>query len=144
MAEHKYDPNSYILSIDAADGTAYAAIVCLENWTFPKGRAEIDSKSMCGPDKSVGNKELGPIGFDGQLVSDPDADRIGLAGLEVLFANKTQISWQITPVSPITGDITYTGEGCISKLDVSSATDTRPKMAGQITVYGDYVATPTT
>jgi len=144
MAQRKYEPNSWLLMFDlSGDGTDpadFSLVVCLENWAYPTNRDEIDAKSMCGPDKSVGGANYGPITFDGQVILSPDTGKLGLAALKTAFAAKTKIAWKLAPVTPVTGDVTEAGFGTLSQLDTSAATDEVPKFSAALTIYG----TPTT
>ena len=143
MPNRKAAPNEMLLFVDILGGTSYSQVICLENWDYPKSRPEIDAKSMCGPDKSLGQPEYGPIAFDGQMVLSASSTEVALAQLEAVFAAKTTIGWKLSRVTPVTGDLTYTGTGAVSKLDISAATDQVGKMKGAITIYGTPVLTVT-
>ena len=143
MAERKITANSWLLMIDTAGGTAYDTVVCLTDWSFPRSRTEIDSKSFCGPDKSVGQLEAGPIDFSGITMLGLAITKVSSVELDAAFKANLTIGWKIAPAVPITGDLTYSGTGAISKLDDSASTDDNPKFSAAISIFGNYVTVVT-
>ena len=141
MAERKITANTWLLMIDTAGGTAYDTVVCLTDWSFPRSRAEIDSKSFCGPDKSVGQLESGPIDFSGITMLGLGTVTVSTVQLDVAFKANTTIGWKIAPAVPITGDLIYSGTGALSKLDDSASTDDNPKFSAAISIFGLYTTT---
>lgn len=134
MAERKVNGKDILLMIDPAGGEAYKTIVCLTCNSKKLTTAILDAASKCGPDSQAGAQTV-LVDFTGQVVVDPDADRVSEGDLFPLWKNSTKIGWKIGPAVPTGGDVSYTGTGFISDLsdtyDMNGATFT-----GTIAVSG--------
>jgi len=131
MAEHKISGNDMLLMI-SDDGITYDSIVCLTSNGITRATNEIDAKTKCGPDKLPGTQDV-TLSFEGQSMLDAT---MSIADLFDYWQNKTTIFWKMGPVSPVVGDITWSGTGFISKLDDTYAQDTPGTFSGAIGVYG--------
>lgn len=116
MAERKITAGTYFLFIDPENGTNYSTMICLKSFTFTRGTAIIDSATFCGPDTQAGAQTVG-VTFTGQIMLNPDADRISEPDLHNLWAAKTTIAWKIAHADPSDGDVSYEGHGFIAQLD---------------------------
>lgn len=134
MAEHKVSGTDVLLML-STDGVDYDTVVCLTSQSITRATAEIDAKSKCGPDTLPGTQTNG-VSFEGQLIADPDAGTTSIADLFDYWTNKTTIYWKMGKVSPVTGDVTYSGTGYISKLDETFGMDNPSTFSGSIGVYG--------
>jgi len=133
MAEHKISGNDMLLMISDDGGTTYDTIVCLTSNGITRATNEIDAKTKCGPDKLPGTQDV-TLSFEGQSML--DTGDISIADLFDFWQNKTTINWKMGPVSPVTGDVTWSGTGFISKLDDTYAQDTPGTFSGAVGVYG--------
>ena len=133
MAEHKISGNDMLLML-STDGTTFSTIVCLTSNGITRATAEIDAKTKCGPDKLPGSQDVA-LSFEGQVML--DTANSSLEDLYTYWSNKTTIFWKMGPVSPSTGDITWSGTGFISKLDDTYAQDAPGTFSGAIGIYGD-------
>jgi hypothetical protein len=134
MAQHKISGNDYLLLI-SPDGMTYSTIVCLTSNSITRSTNTIDANTKCGPDKLAGTQTNG-VTFEGQIMLDPTGTTVSVDVLEDSWASKETIYWKMAPVSPVVGDITYTGTGFISKLDEVFAQDAPGTFSGEIGVYG--------
>lgn len=142
MAQRKIAGDDILLFIDPAGGTDYDTVVCLTQQDFNRARTEIDAKSKCGPDKLPGSESI-ELTFQGQIVLSPDAGNISEAGMHTLWQNATTIGWKLGKASPVTGDVTYTGTGFISRLNSSYGMDNPSTFDASIGVYGNVTQTVT-
>lgn len=133
MAEHKISGNDMLLFI-GTDGTTYDTVICLTSNGITRSTNEIDAKTKCGPDKLPGTQDVA-VNFEGQVMLDP-ATGTSLADLYSYWANKTTIYWKMGPVTPVTGDITWSGTGFVSKLDDTYQQDNPGTFSGSIGIYG--------
>jgi hypothetical protein len=115
MAERKVNGKDILLFIDPDGGTDYQTIVCLTSNSKKLTTAILDAASKCGPDSQPGAQTIS-VDFTGQVVVDPDAEKISEAGLYPLWSASTEIGWKIGPATPVEGDVSYTGQGFISDL----------------------------
>jgi hypothetical protein len=136
MAERKVVPATYFLFIAPADDEVYSLMICLLSYTFKRSIATVNASTFCGPSSKAGDITVG-IDFSGEIMNDPDADRISEPGLDRLLANKTTIGWKISAAVPDEFDFTYTGHGFIS--DLTDTFDTsNSNFSGSISVDGEY------
>ena len=142
MAEHKINGTDVLLFV-GTDGLTYPTVVCLTSQTVSRTTNEIDAKSKCGPDKLPGTKDNG-VSFEGQIMADPSAGRVSTDDLDDYWRNATTIYWKVGKAVPVTGDVTYSGTGFISKLDEVFAQDAVATFSGAIGVYGTLSKTTAT
>ena len=135
MAQHKISGNDYLLLISDDGGTTYDTVVCLTSNSITRSTNTIDANTKCGPDKLPGTQSNG-VTFEGQIMLDPSGSTVSLDVLEDSWSAIDTIYWKMAPVSPVTGDITYTGTGFISKLDEVFAQDAPGTFSDKIGVYG--------
>jgi hypothetical protein len=140
MAQRKIAGDDILLFIDPLGGTDYDTIVCLTEQQFNRATTEIDAKSKCGPDKLPGAQNI-ELTFQGQIVYGPDSGNISESGLHTLWQNSTTIGWKLGKASPVTGDVTYSGTGFISRLNSAFAMDSPSTFDGSIGVYGSVTQT---
>lgn len=131
MASHKISGNDVLLFI-GTDGTNYDTVVCLTSNGITRATNTIDAKTKCGPDKLPGTQDIS-LTFEGQIMLDVAGS---LEDLYDYWSNKTTIYWKMGPVSPVAGDITWSGTGFLSKLDETYAQDTPGTFSGEIGIYG--------
>lgn len=117
MAERKVNAKDILLFIDVAGGTNYQVVVCLTEQSFNLATEVIDSATKCGADKAPGNTEY-TLDFQGQTLIG-EGTKVSAAVLFTLAQNSTTIGWKIGKAVPVTGDVSYEGQGFISKLDQS-------------------------
>jgi hypothetical protein len=134
MAEHKINGNDMLLLL-SEDGTTYNTVICLTSNGLTRATNEIDAKTKCGPDKLPGTQDNG-VTFEGQVMADPAGGSTSIADLFDYWANKTTLYWKMAKATPVTGDVTYTGTGFISKLDETYGQDNPGTFSGSIGVYG--------
>lgn len=142
MAEHKINGTDVVLML-GTDGITYNTVVCLTSQTVSRTTAEIDAKSKCGPDKLAGTKDNG-VSFEGQVMADPTTGRVSTDEIDDYWRNVTTVYWKMGKAVPITGDVTYSGTGFISKLDEVFAQDAVATFSGAIGVYGTIAKTTAT
>lgn len=142
MAEHKVSGNDVLLFI-GTNGVTYNTVVCLTSNSVTRATNIIDAKSKCGPDKLPGTQD-NEIAFEGQLMADPSGGRISIDDLDDYWRNITTIYWKMGKVTPLVGDITYSGTGFISKLDEVAAQDAPVTFSGSISPYGTISKTTAT
>jgi hypothetical protein len=138
MAERKIKLNDWLLFVKKEAETTFDIVVCLKDWGFGRTRASIDAKSFCGPDKSTGQLEAGPITFNGISLIEVANTKVSIAELDSFIKNNDTLDWKISTAVPETGDVTYLGKGAISKLDDSATTDENPSFSAEITIFGNY------
>jgi predicted secreted protein len=131
MAQHKISGNDVLLMI-SDDGVTYDTIVCLTSNGITRATNSIDAKTKCGPDTLPGTQDIA-VNFEGQVMLDVAGS---MEDLYDYWSNKTTIYWKMGPVSPATGDITWSGTGFISQLDDTYAQDTPGTFSGAISIYG--------
>jgi hypothetical protein len=134
MAEHKVSGTDVLLML-STDGVTYDTVVCLTQQGITRATTEIDAASKCGPDTLPG-KQTNAVSFEGQLVADPNTGSTSIADLFNYWTNKTTVYWKMGKVSPVTGDVTYSGTGFISKLDETFGLDNPSTFSGSIGIYG--------
>jgi hypothetical protein len=135
MAEHKVAGGTMLLFIDPAGGSNYDTVVCLTSVSKSDSVTVVDAASACGPDKSPGTLELS-YSFEGQHLQDPDSGKISGTNLRLLLRAKANFAWQISPVSPVTGDEVETGVGFFSELSSSYSFDSIGTFTGTIQPVG--------
>ena len=136
MAERKLAGSEMLLFIDQADDTDYDdLVVCLTNNTFKIANAIIDAKSKCGPDNLAGVQSF-EVGFEGQIILSPDANRLGIYGLFNLAKNKTRIGWKMARAVPATGDLIITGSAFIANIDTAFADENPATFNATFGIYG--------
>lgn len=137
----KVKASTVFLFVDPAGGTDYNTLVCLTNFKFPKKLSVINADSMCGPDKSPGQLDLGDITFDGQTFIDPATGEISGVNLNTLLINKTTIGWKIAPAVLLPGSESWFGTGFVSGLDDDYSFDKVATFSGSIGIFGTPVQT---
>ena len=139
MAQRKVNGKDILLFIDPEGGTNYSTLVCLTSNGLNRTTSIADAASKCGPDSQPGSQTIS-VPFTGQIAVDPDAEKVSEGGLHDLWADSTNIGWQIGPATPVDGDVIYSGQGFISDLsstqDMNGATFT-----GTIAVSGSVTKT---
>lgn len=139
MAERKVTPTTQILFISPDNDGDYSVIICLLSFNFKRSSATNNTSTFCGPSSSPGDQTVG-IDFTGEIMNDPDTDRISSPGLDRLWVNRTTIGWKIAQAVPDEFDYTYTGEGFISDLTDDYDTS-NSNFSGSISVDGAYEQT---
>lgn len=134
MAEHKISGDDVLLFI-GTDGVTYDTVVCLTSNGITRATNTIDAKTKCGPDSQPGTQTNG-VSFEGQVLADPSSGKISTDELDDHWRNKTTIYWKMGKLSPLVGDVTYSGTGFIAQLDETFAQDTSATFSGTIGVYG--------
>lgn len=131
-----------ILAIDPAAGTNYDLIVCLTSNSLERTTAVIDAGSKCGPELLPGIQSITmPFAFND--VFDTANGEISESALHPLWASSQTISWKFGPVTPVAGDVTYTGLGYISDLKTTAANNQQVQTTGTISVQGNITQTIT-
>jgi hypothetical protein len=134
MAERKITNNTMLLFM-GTDGTNYDTVVCLTSVTRSLKRGEVDASTFCGPDKSPGQLS-GTVAFEGQHLLDVVTGKVSGTALSDYLLNKTTIYWKIGVVYPVTGDVTYFGQGFLNSLDDSYKFDAQSTFSGTISIKG--------
>ena len=132
----KINGKDILLFIDPAGATDYDTVVCLTSNGLNRSTATEDASSKCGPDVGPGSQTI-TIPFAGFVVVEPGTGRMSSPSMNDLWKNSTNIGWKIGPVTPTTGDVTYTGTGWISNLDETFDQNGRATYTGTIQVTGN-------
>ena len=136
MAERKITPATELLFISPDNDDNYSVMICLLSYTFKRSSATVSASTFCGPSSSPGDQTVG-IDFNGEIMLDPDADRLSEPALDRLWANRTTIGWKISQAVPAADDLGYKGSGFIS--DLTDTFDTsNSNFSGSISVDGTY------
>lgn len=136
MALKTLQPNTMLLFIDTSGGVAdYDLVVCLTSLTMNGSTNVIDANSFCGTDKLAGVVDGGEISFEGQimLAIGTEASTVYYKRLYDAWAAKSVLSWKIAPVTPVAGDLTFTGSGFLSSNDLTFSNDELPTFSNTIT-----------
>lgn len=134
MAQHKISGNDMLLFL-SRDGNNYNTVICLTSNSITRSTNIIDAKTKCGPDKLPGTQDNG-ISFEGQVILDPSGSSVSIDELEDYWKGIDTIHFKMSKVTPVLGDVTYTGTGFIAKLDEVYAQDAPGTFSGEIGVYG--------
>ena len=136
MAERKITPSTELLFISPDNDENYSVMICLLSYTFKRSSATVNASTFCGPSSSPGEQTVG-IDFTGEIMLDPDADRLSEPALDRLWAARTMIGWKIAQAVPAAEDLGYKGQGFIS--DITDTFDTsNSNFSGSISVDGTY------
>lgn len=136
MAERKISGNDVFLFIDVTGGTSnYDTVVCLTSKSLKRTTSTIDAASQCGPDKLAGTQDIS-VDFEGQILLDPDTNKISGAYLHDVWADKRTISWKLSPVTPVDGDVIYTGSAFLSDLSDTYSSTEPSTFSGTLAVKG--------
>lgn len=139
----KIDANAYFLWVDSAGGTtSFDNVVCLINFNFAGTTATNDASTMCGPDSSAGDVSS-TITFNGQILLDADTGFVSAPDIFDLWENKNTIGWKIGKATPISGDMTKTGQGYFSAYGENYDNGQKGAFSGTIAVAGDITQTIT-
>lgn len=134
--------NDIILAIDPAGGTNYYLIVCLTSNSLERTTAVIDAGSKCGPSLLPGVQTVSiPFAFNDMF--DTSNGEVSEGDLHPLWASSQTISWKFGKVTPVAGDVTYTGLGYISDLKTTAGLTTPVATTGTISVQGNIVQVKT-
>ena len=131
-----------ILMLDPAGGTSFQTILCLTENSFKIANEIIDAKSKCGPDNLPGTQSF-EISCSGMAMVDGDATQQDIAELYTLAANVTTVGWKMGKVTPASKDVTWTGTGFISNLDITAPQDGPVTFSLTLGVYGSVTQTVT-
>lgn len=125
MAQNEINGRDIMLFIDPAGGTAWKSVVCLTSNTITNNLTELDASSKCGNKWVPGDKFEASISGEGFLVDQDTgtATNQGYAELYDLFDSKTIFSVKFGKATATTGDVIYTGDGFITKLELVAKDD---------------------
>lgn len=141
-ARREISGNDLLLFIDPAGGTNFILIVCLNSNSIERTTNEIDAGSKCGPSLLPGVRTI-KVNFEFIDVLDTTNMEVSESALHPLWQASTIISWKFGKVTPVAGDVTYTGVGFISSLSLTAAKNNPVTTTGTIAVQGDINQTVT-
>lgn len=140
--ERQMTGKDIILAIDPNGGTNYDLVVCLTSNSLERTTAVIDAGSKCGPSLLPGVQTI-TMPFTFNDVWDTINGTISEAPLHKLWESSATISWLFGKLSPVEGDVTYTGRGYISDLKTTAALNQQVQTTGTISVQGNITQTIT-
>lgn len=132
----------YVLAIDPAAGTNYYLLVCLLSNGLDRTSNEIEAGSKCGP-ATIPGTQTAKVPFEFQDVLDASNGEISEEVLHPLWQNKTLITWKFGKLTPVEGDVSYTGQGYIMQLTTTSPNDGLVSTTGSLGVSGIITQTRT-
>lgn len=136
MARREISGNDILLQIDPAGGVQYSLVVCLTTNSLERTTQVIDAGSKCGPSKLPGVRSI-QVPFTFNDVLDANSGEISEGDLHNLWQSQTIISWKYGKVTPVAGDVSYTGVGFIGELKSSAAQNSAATTSSTIEVQGD-------
>lgn len=142
MARRQISGIDILLQIDPLGGNNYDLVVCLTSNSLERTTTVIDAASKCGPEKLPGVQSI-QIPFVFNDVLDVNSGEISESDLHTLWQNKTVFSWKYGKVTPVAGDVSYTGTGFLSDLKTTDAQNAASSTSGTIEVQGDIIQVKT-
>lgn len=136
MARREISGNDILLLIDPDGGTNFDLIVCLTSNSLERTTQVIDAGSKCGPSKLPGVQSI-QVPFTFNDVLQTSNGEISESALHTLWAAKTVFTWKFGKVTPLAGDVTYTGSGFLGSLNTTAAQNQQVSTTSTIEVQGD-------
>ncbi|PUZ21806.1 hypothetical protein DCC81_24780 [Chitinophaga parva] len=137
IVERKAPVGQYLLAIKV--GATFIPIVCQTDTNLSQSLDVVDGDSKCGEDKQPGQYATRELTGTGQILLGYDADeKTSEQDLQTLFDNKTPFDWQLGPATGTAepGDVTRTGKGFLSKLDIKYPLKDIPTFDFTVSVQG--------
>ena len=135
MAETKVSARDYILLADIDGDSTFKPVACLTSNSLTSTLNVIDATSKCGDQFQAGpsfSQSFRAEGFAIDETGTPSKD--SYQQLYTAHAARTQFAMKMGKASPVTGDITYSGQVFISAFDVNAADKDDVKFTATFTV----------
>lgn len=121
MAEAKIKARDWIVYVSEDAGTTYKPVACLKSNEFSSSNSPIDANSKCGNEMLAGDIFEQSISVEGFAITETGTPtKVSASKLYDLQIDKTIFKCKIAKATPVSGDITYTGDVFISDWNESS------------------------
>lgn len=135
MAEEKVLANNTLLFLDTTGGTDYDLVVCLEDNSYNVAVNEIDATSKCGVDTKVGTIDT-TLSLSGQVLASPGSGKISDFAIEQALRQATSVGWKFGKATPVAGDVTRSGAGILTSLEITAAQNEVVKFSAELKATG--------
>jgi hypothetical protein len=137
MAEHYASANSRVIVIGDGDTPeVFNAVVCLTDNSFDLAINNITTETKCGTINEAGTIST-TLALSGVLVLDPDDDKVSASALFDLASTGASFNFKYGPITPVTGDIVYSGRGFLTAYGEADSVNTNSTFTGAIQVNAD-------
>lgn len=143
MVNRKINGKDILLFIDSTnEGDTYDKVICLTSNGLDRSTSVESASSKCGTDSGPGEKTI-TVPIAGVIVYQAEAGSMSSPSFDSLWKNSTQIAWKQGPVTPVEGDVIYTGSGWLSDLNETADSNGRATFTATLQV-SDYTQSITT